>query len=109
MGLQLQPFEHELKFFEVLGRGASGATVMRCTATPPGGPPVECAAKVLPLSASTFPDMVEDLGREIELMRRLRHPSLVSFIGASRVSCPPVLLPQAYNTRGHLEGRCNED
>jgi len=90
--LDLPPFSYDLQFGEVLGRGASGASVMRCVAVPPAdglGEPVPCAAKVLPLSSATFPDMVEDFGREVALMQTLKHPSLVGFIGARHIATSP--------------------
>ncbi|CAE8711204.1 unnamed protein product, partial [Polarella glacialis] len=72
-----------LSFGPQLGRGASGATVLRCTQsaralqTASAGADgtedgtVQCAAKVLPLSNATFADMVEDFGREVDLLRSL--------------------------------------
>lgn len=55
-----------------------------------------CAAKVLALAGGTFADMVEDFGREVDLMRQLgtlRHPCLVNFIGAGSILAPPELGP----------------
>jgi len=93
--LDLPPLGLELAFEEVLGRGASGATVFRCTATPTGASSsaasVPCAAKVLPLTPSTFADMVEEFGDEVHLARGLRHPGLVGFLGAGKIRAPPAL------------------
>lgn len=104
----------QLRFGAVLGRGASGATVVHCFAAPAVSPAgregpdgaspsssgaadwaaeAPCAAKVLALSGGTFSDMVEEFGQEIELMRGLRHPGLVGFVGAGRIVAPPELGP----------------
>jgi len=100
--LSMPPLGLSLRFGEVLGRGASGATVLRCFAasdavTSPSTPPVDdeilCAAKVLPLAACTFADQVEEFGREVELMRNLRHPGLVGFVGAGKIPAPNELGP----------------
>jgi len=88
--LQLPQCDFELRLGEVLGRGASGASVLHCTVVAPGGGR-PCAAKVLPLSAQTFPDMVEDFGREVKLMQGLHHPGLVGFLGAQHLCAPPPL------------------
>lgn len=95
--LELPPFDAELSFGDVLGRGASGATVFRCTALLKGQDgeqetsvrSLACAAKVLPLGPSTFADVVEDFGREVDLMRTLQHPGLIEFLGACRICRPP--------------------
>eukprot|EP00930_Biecheleria_cincta_P025268 TRINITY_DN18007_c0_g1_i1.p1 TRINITY_DN18007_c0_g1~~TRINITY_DN18007_c0_g1_i1.p1 ORF type:complete len:459 (+),score=79.70 TRINITY_DN18007_c0_g1_i1:177-1553(+) len=89
--LDIPPFEAELSFAEVLGRGASGATVFRCTAKLPNASTgIVCAAKVLPLSAATFPDMVEEFCKELDFAQQLpSHPSLVGFVGAKHVRPAP--------------------
>lgn len=89
------PMDLKLEFGKKIGRGASGATVFKCVASPLQGEssPVNCAAKVLALATGTYPDMVEDLGREIEIMKGLRHPALVGFICAGKVQAPNELLP----------------
>lgn len=88
--LDIPPFEAELSFAEVLGRGASGATVFRCTAKLPNASVIVCAAKVLPLSAATFPDMIEEFGKELDFAKQLpSHPALVGFVGAKHVRPAP--------------------
>lgn len=91
--LGLQALFCSLKFAKVIGKGTSGATVLRGTmiASSSAEEDVGCAAKVLPLGAGTFPDMVEDFGREVEIMQSLRHPGLVKFLGAGRISSPAEL------------------
>jgi len=80
-----------LSFAEEIGRGASGAFVMRCTVlestSPEGNGAEQCAAKVLPLSRAIFADHVEDFGTEVGLLQKLgRHPDLVAFFGAWHLS-----------------------
>lgn len=87
--LELPGGDDALHFIEEIGRGASGAVVMRCTAatTPGGSGAQQCAAKVLPLSRAVFADHVEDFGTEVEMLQKLgRHPELVAFFGAWHLS-----------------------
>jgi len=89
--LHLPAFEAELTFDKVLGKGASGATVLHCTAKMLGcSDPLNCAAKVLPLGPATFSDMIESFGQEVSLHSRLQHPGLVKFIGSKVVQPSPV-------------------
>lgn len=89
--LHLPPFQAELTFGEVLGKGASGATALLCTARlPDSSVPIRCAAKVLPLGPTTFPDMIESFGQEVALHGRLQHASIVKFIGSKTVQPSPV-------------------
>jgi len=100
--LDLPPFPWDLRFGEILGRGASGTTVFRCVAIPQsaensgaaGGAraseEVPCAAKVLPLGLGTFPDMVEEFGGEVDLLRGVQHEGVVAFVGACRLRQPPL-------------------
>ncbi|CAE8617867.1 unnamed protein product, partial [Polarella glacialis] len=100
-----------LSFGPQLGRGASGATVLRCTQsaralqTASAGADgtedgtVQCAAKVLPLSNAIFADMVEDFGREVDLLRSLgRHSCLLGFFGAWRLPAGSCSLKSAQIT-----------
>lgn len=91
--LGLQPMDFALQLRSIIGRGASGATVLRgsIVRTAQADIQVPCAAKVLPLGRGTWPDMVEDFGREIEIMKGLQHPALVAFLGAGQVQSPPEL------------------
>jgi hypothetical protein len=91
--IQLPAFDAKLSFSEILGRGTSGASVLKCMASWPDGKMLACAAKVLPLVRTTFPDMIEDLAREIEFMRGIQHPALISFVGACKCPCPASLVP----------------
>lgn len=92
--LDMPSCQMQLQFGEVLGRGASGATVLTCFAkTTDSSSPVLCAAKVLPLSRAVFADMIEDFGHELHMLQRLNHPCIVGFIGACRMSVP--VLPDA--------------
>lgn len=71
--------------------GPADAALVKGTAMAEAAVPRTCAAKVLPLSLAVFPSMVEDLGREVAVLRRLGpHPGLVSFIGATRLMTSPV-------------------
>lgn len=135
--LGLDALDFKLVFGSVIGKGASGATVLRGSIVPfaieaaredvveKGGVAkqvfarlgvredgaigiddiarglqlglfsyageVPCAAKVLPLGAGTWPDMIEDFGREVQIMRDLKHPALVGFLGAGRIRSPLAL------------------
>eukprot|EP00929_Paragymnodinium_shiwhaense_P072084 TRINITY_DN36597_c0_g1_i1.p1 TRINITY_DN36597_c0_g1~~TRINITY_DN36597_c0_g1_i1.p1 ORF type:complete len:397 (+),score=126.25 TRINITY_DN36597_c0_g1_i1:115-1305(+) len=111
--LSLPPFAATLDFGQALGKGASGSMVFRCTAKLKGddadvnrssekadgavpdesSQKIVCAAKVLPLGKATFPDMVEEFGREVELMKSLQHASLATFVGALRIPRSP--MPEA--------------
>eukprot|EP00931_Biecheleriopsis_adriatica_P115632 TRINITY_DN91400_c0_g1_i1.p1 TRINITY_DN91400_c0_g1~~TRINITY_DN91400_c0_g1_i1.p1 ORF type:complete len:398 (+),score=76.75 TRINITY_DN91400_c0_g1_i1:36-1229(+) len=72
-----------LELGSVIGRGASGATVLECKLAAGDGTK-NCVAKVLPLGTkTTFDDMVEDFGREVKIFHQLgEHPCIVSFLGA---------------------------
>lgn len=91
--LGLQPLDFELQFGNQIGRGASGATVLRGSIVRTAQANIQepCAAKVLPLGSGTWADQVEDFGREVEIMRRLQHPALVALLGAGTVQSPPAL------------------
>ncbi|CAJ1354005.1 unnamed protein product [Effrenium voratum] len=72
----------DLEIFEQLGRGASGCRVHRCK----DGDGRIMAAKVLPLTATTWPDMIEDFEKEVQVLKLIgQHPGLVEFFGAWRL------------------------
>ncbi|CAE7752767.1 kxcB, partial [Symbiodinium pilosum] len=79
--LDLESGDHHLSILEQLGRGVSGCRVHRCQSTLT--PDRVLAGKVLPLGKATFPDMVEDFGKEVAMMRSLpSHAAIVGFHGA---------------------------
>jgi len=96
--LALEPLSPaDLRLGALLGRGASGTVVfkghlargcVRNPSTSSQAPEEHCAVKVLPLCSTTFSDMVEEFGQEVELSRRLHHPSLVSFLAAGSFRAP---------------------
>eukprot|EP00439_Symbiodinium_sp_Y106_P085344 s159_g28.t1 len=84
--LNLESGDGHLSIFELLGRGVSGCRVHRCQSTQIPVPAL--AGKVLPLGKATFPDMVEDFGKEMEMMKSLpAHDSIVAFHGAWSTEC----------------------
>eukprot|EP01062_Namystynia_karyoxenos_P070576 TRINITY_DN6593_c0_g1_i1.p1 TRINITY_DN6593_c0_g1~~TRINITY_DN6593_c0_g1_i1.p1 ORF type:complete len:754 (+),score=208.91 TRINITY_DN6593_c0_g1_i1:69-2330(+) len=63
---------------EMLGRGAFGVVHKGQLANG-----VLVAVKVVELGAEPAPQMLEDFAREFQVMRRLRHPNIIQYLGHS--------------------------